>query len=709
MRSGNTRGYNEERRRIIKKRKKEALKKAKGRLRIIVLIIMLGLIVLVGRLVNIYAKNGKEYSTQVMSQQSRSSTVIPFKRGDILDRNGNILATSVKVYNLILDPKLILSEKKENDGTKVVPYLEPTVDALVECFGYDKTALTQMIMDNAQKNYFVKDKRLTSEQISKIKEILADEENNPNVKGITFEEEYKRTYPKGSLACSTIGFTVSGNVGNWGIEEKYNDYLNGTDGRSFGYVGDSNTMESIIKNPEDGSTVVSTIDMNLQSICEKWVNKWVADYNPKQVAVVMADPNNGEILAMCSSSNIFDLNDPADSNNDTNANLSRYYTQEEIAAMTEEQKLEARSAMWRNYCISDTYEAGSTIKPFTVAGALESGKISKTDTFVCDGYQEVGGFRIRCHKVAGHGTLNVEQAIMNSCNDCLMQIAAREGIETFCDYQSIFNFGMKTGVDLPGEASCDGLLYTKETMTPTDLATNSFGQNFNVNMMQMVAGFASLINGGNYYKPHVVKEIVNAEGGIVENYNKDLIRQTITTDTSDFIKQALVNTVVGGTGKTAAVAGYTVGGKTGTAQHHDKNDNNYLLSFLGYASTNNEAKVICYTIVDSPDVEDTASSAYACRLFSAIMTEGLPYLNIFPETDEAQAAKEAADAQRAAEEASAAADTQASAETQTAADTTTETQVSQTEETAQEETTVATSFSDDEVYEDGSLIYEPIE
>ena len=182
-------------------------------------------------------------------------------------------------------------------------------------------------------------------------------------------------------------------------------------------------------------------------------------------------------------------------------------------------------------CIRDR---GSTIKPFTIAGALEDGKISKDQTFLCDGGERISGFYIKCHKTSGHGTLNVEQAIMNSCNDSLMQIAAFEGVDTFCKYQSIFGFGMRSGIDLPGEASCEGLLYTKDNMQVADLATNSFGQNFNVNMIQMVAGFSSLINGGYYYKPHVVKQILNSNGGVVANYDKELIKQTITKDTSDF-------------------------------------------------------------------------------------------------------------------------------------------------------------------------------
>lgn len=637
-----------------------SMKAKLARLFIGVLVALVGLGVVITR---IYAKSGEKYEAIVLSQQTYSSKTLPYKRGNITDRDGNVLATSIKVYNMIIDPKVILTENKD--------YLEPTVDALVKCFGYSKDELTKLIQDNKDSRYVIKEKQLKYEQIEEFKKLMSDTKNNPDVKGVWFEEEYKRMYPYSTLASGTIGFTVAGNVGNWGIEEYYNDYLNGIDGREYGYVNEDNTMDPVVKEPTDGNTVVSTIDLNLQTICEKYIKQWVEEYHPTNVAVVMADPNTGEILAMADSNNMYDLNNPQE--------LKGFYSDEEIKAMSDEQKIENLSKIWRNFCVSDTYEAGSTIKPFTIAGALEDGKISKDQTFLCDGGERISGFYIKCHKTSGHGTLNVEQAIMNSCNDSLMQIAAFEGVDTFCKYQSIFGFGMRSGIDLPGEASCEGLLYTKDNMQVADLATNSFGQNFNVNMIQMVAGFSSLINGGYYYKPHVVKQILNSNGGVVANYDKELIKQTITKDTSDFLRQALVNTVNGGTGKTAAVEGYDVGGKTGTAQHHDKSDTTYLLSFLGFAPYDNP-QVVCYAIVDAPQVDNPGSSSYACKLFSAIMTEALPYMDVFP-TKEVQTTEPA-----------------------------TEPETTKQEETQEStEPTVPMSPSEDEAYEDNSPIVEDVE
>lgn len=618
--------YDERNRKLKNSKIKVLTKVMKRKLARLFMVILVALALLGVVLCKNQSNNGKEYEEIVLSHQNYSSKTIPFKRGDITDRNGNILATSVKVYNVVLDANIIT---QTDDGK----YIEDTIAAVDGCFEQiTADEIRALLNENPESRYVVSDKlkRLSYEEIETLEGIINDSENYPNVKGIWFEEEYKRMYPYSTLASSVIGFASSGNNGVVGLEAYYNEELNGVDGRKYGYLNEENTMEPIVKEATDGNSLVSSIDINLQTIVEKYIKKWIEDYNPEIVAVVIANPNTGEILAMADNNSIYDLNNPHD--------LTGFYTEEEISTMTEEEKLNNLNKIWRSFCISDTYEAGSTIKPFTIAGALEDGKITTDMTFLCDGGESYSSY-IGCHKRSGHGTLNVEQALMNSCNDALMQIAALEGKSSYCKYQSIFGFGMKTGVDLPGEASCEGLLFEESVMGETDLATNSFGQNFNVTMMQMVAGFSSLINGGDYYKPHVIKQVVNSKGGVVKNYDKELMKQTVTKETSDFIRQALYNTVESGTGKTAAVEGYQVGGKTGTAQHHDKTDNNYLLSFLGFAPYDNP-QVVCYAIVDSPDVPDKGSSSYACKLFSAVMTEALPYLNIFPTEEVANAGSE---------------------------------------------------------------------
>lgn len=591
-------------------------KKMKKKLLFVFVVLMLMLAATVGHMFYINVAKGDDYGLIVLSQQDETSTVIPYKRGDILDRNGNILATSTKVYNLILDPKVILSKKE---------YLEPTVDAIVSCFETDRNELINKINEKKDSRYVIWLKKLTFEQIEGFQSLQADTKNNPNIRGVWFEDEYVRNYPYSTLAAATIGYTNSGDSGSWGMEEYYNDVLNGVNGRKYGFVNEDNTMETIIKGARDGNSIISTIDMNIQSIVEKKIQSWVEQYNPANVAVIVAVPDSGEILAMASSKNIFDLNNARD--------LSRYYTPEQIEAMSDEETFNNLNAMWRNYCISDTYEPGSTVKPFTVAAALEEGMVGKDQTFMCDGVQEVGGWPIHCHKRAGHGVVSLSQSIMYSCNDALMQVAFALGKNNFCDYQSKFGFGLKTGIDLAGEVSAAGLLYTADNMSDSSLATNSFGQNFNATMVQMVAGFSSLINGGNYYRPHVVKQIVNSDGAVVENKGKNVIKQVVTKETSDFLKNSLRETVISGTAGAAAVPGYEIAGKTGTAQINGRRDEDvYILSFMGYAPYD-DPEVLCYVLVDEPQVPDPSSSSYASRLFSEIMTEVLPYMDIFPTID----------------------------------------------------------------------------
>lgn len=605
-------------RRDIRNNRVKKVKKFKKRMKIkqmyVFVVIILALAILGIRVSIINYKSEDDYTKLVLEQQQESSTTIPFKRGDILDRNGNVLATSIKVYNLILDPKVMLTKED---------YLEPTVKALLSNFEEIKEDdLQKVISEKADSSYVVYLKELEYERIENF---LSEQDKNKLIKGVWFEDKYKRCYPYNELASGVIGFTEKGNAGRWGIEEFYNDFLNGTNGRRYSYVDKENQQVIEEKDAENGCNVISTIDMNLQEICQKWCETWDKEYKPKNVAIMLADPNNGDILAMVSSKNIYDLNNPRD--------LSRYYKKSTIKKMSDKKQINAMNKMWRNYCVSDTYQAGSTIKPFTIAGALEEKKIDFEDKFLCDGGETVAGRYIGCHLRSGHGQVSVEQSIMQSCNDALMQIAEKETIPVFTKYQSIFNFGMKTGIDLPGETSCAGLLYTEDNMTEIDLKTNSFGQNFNVTMVQMVAGFSSLINGGYYYQPHVLKQVVSPNGAIEENFDKVLVKQTITDETSDFIRKSLMNVTIGGTGRTAQVQGYLVGGKTGTAQKQNKEEDEYILSFLGYASYE-KPRVVCYVLVDAPDVPDPGSSSYASKLFSAVMTEVLPAMDIYPSADE---------------------------------------------------------------------------
>ena len=590
---------------------------------LILLLMMFGLSIVILRL---NEAKGDEYTVKVLAQNNYSSTVLPFKRGDILDRNGVTLATSIKVYNLILDPKLILEDEK---------YIEPTLEALNSCFGYDKEELRQLIQNNNKRSYLVYQKQLSYEEIKAFLAISDDKDNNPYVKGVTFESEYQRKYPFSRLASHVIGFTVSGNVGNWGIEEQYNEYLNGVDGREYGYVNSDNIMEKITKEATDGDTVISTIDFNIQTIIEKYIAQWKEQYHPDNMGVLVMNPKNGEVLAMAGDLN-YDLNNPRQ--------LEGIATQEQIDTIpvlgdnpTEEEKqaktnaeLAVYNAIWRNYCISDTFEPGSTFKPVTVAIALEQGLISGDMTFLCDGGEQYPGNYIKCHKTSGHGVITAAQGLAFSCNDAMMQIGRLEGIMMFSNYIRKFGFGTKTGIDLPGESSCDKLMYEPDTMTDTDLAISSFGQGSNVTMIQLASAFTSIINGGYYYEPHVVKQIVKSNGSIVKNVEAAPVKQTVTKATSDYIKTGLRVCVDYGTGKSAAVPGYLISGKTGTAQKSPRKDKKYLLSFIGFAPYD-DPEVVCYVVMDNPS-DDT--STVTGSLFSAIMSEVLPYLNVAQDNPE---------------------------------------------------------------------------
>lgn len=598
------------------------------KLAVTVLVITLALFALVVVLYRLIEEKNEDYTQIVLNQHSSyDSRTLPYRRGDIVDRNGTYLATSERVYNLILDPNQI---NKDADH-----YLEPTVSALCEIFGYDRSELLKVITENEASYYVPYEKQLPMEKkeafeakAKEMNEQFSAEKNKNRVKGVWFEDEYRRLYPYGSLACNVVGFSFdNGKQGSGGIEQYYNDQLIGTNGREYGYLDDESNMERVIKSAENGNTVVSTIDANIQKIVEKYIDDWMTRVGSQTAAVLVMNPQNGEILGM-GSNRRFDLNDPR--------NLSMMYTEEQLASMTESEKMDAWNRMWRNYCVSDTFEPGSPSKPLTVAACLEEGVIGQQETFVCDGGQDVGGFRIKCVSRFGHGILNVEQSIMKSCNDCMMQMAARLGTQRFAEYQKLFGMGQKTGIDLPGEADTAGLIFPADKMGPTDLACNSFGQTYNCTMVQMAAALSSVINGGSYYEPHVVKQILNDQGAVVKKMEPKLVRETVSQATSDFLRNAMFETVDNeeGTGKAGRVAGYKVGGKTGTAQKLPRSANNYLLSFAGFAPAD-DPQVLVYVVVDTPNLpgKEQAHSTFATEIFQKILAEVLPYLNVFPDTE----------------------------------------------------------------------------
>lgn len=594
-----------------------------GRLIIILIMIGIAFAALFFNILFLQRKKEVEYNQKILSQQRYDSRDIPYKRGDILDRNGTYIATSEKVYNIILDSKLINTEQDK--------YLNASVGILKDVFGYSEEEIRGVIADKSDSSYVKYKQNITYDQKEAFEEKkkeydkwYKDNKKDEKIGGIWFEESYQRNYPYGSTACNVLGFAGNDGDGYTGIEQSYNNELVGIAGREYGYLNDESSLERVIKNPTDGNKVVSTIDLNIQKIVEKHISEWQSSVGSNMTAAIVMNPNNGEILAMATS-RAFDLNNPRDLNN--------YYTAEQQAGMDDKAKVDALNNIWRNYAVSDTYEPGSPSKVFTVASAMEEGAINGNETYNCRGFEEIGGWKIRCANRNGHGEINVTEALMESCNVAMMDISRAEGGQNFYKYQKVFGFGSKTAIDLPGEADTSGLVHTADNAGATDLATNSFGQNYNVTMVQVAAAYSSVVNGGAYYTPHVVKQILNPNGSVIKNIEPELVRETVSAHTTAFINEALRRTVAEGTGSAAAVAGYDVGGKTGTAEKYPRGNGNYLVSFIGSVPAQSP-EVVCYVLIDTPHLGDQARSAYASSLFSKIMTEVLPYMNIYSNVDE---------------------------------------------------------------------------
>uniref|UniRef100_UPI003FEE8657 peptidoglycan D,D-transpeptidase FtsI family protein n=1 Tax=Lachnospira sp. TaxID=2049031 RepID=UPI003FEE8657 len=510
---------------------------------------------------------------------------------------------------LILDPKLILSDEK---------YKEPTLTALTECFDLKRSDLESILATKSTSQYEKLLKELTKDEISEFESRVEDTKNNPYIKGVWFEDSYIRKYPFSTLAADVIGFASAANGGELGLENYYDEELSGTDGISYSYVGENLDVETQEKKAEDGYNLVTTIDYKVQSIIENKIKELNAERPSKSTAVIAMNPKTGEILAMASYPT-FNLNNPRD--------LSGVYTQEELSTMTDIEMTNAMYALWSNYCVSTIYEPGSTFKPFTVAEGLEEGVIHDGDTFYCGGFMEVSGSIINCHEHSGHGTVTVKEGLIQSCNPTMMQIAAKLGGVKIAKYEALFGFGNRTGIDLPGE---EAGLTIGEKMTVIDAACNSFGQNINVNMVQMAAAFSSLVNGGNYYQPHIVKRIEKSTGEVVKTIEPNLVRQTVTSETSQLLRTYLRAGVDEGLARKSGVAGYAIGGKTGTAQKQPREDKKWVVSYIGCAPTD-DPQLVLYTVIDEPfETNGTSGSSLdALNLSRSIYEEALPYLNIY--------------------------------------------------------------------------------
>lgn len=638
------------------KKKKRFLERMQSKFLLVVAAFLLLLLILIIRLAWIDKKDGARYEKIVLAQQSYDSIEIPYRRGDILDRNGTQLATSEKVYNLIIEPKNILQSEEVE---------EATISALTKYFDVSKDDITKALKNDTSL-YKKLLKKLPYEQVEPFNKFIASKEGK-NVKGVWFEEEYQRYYPYDSLACHAIGFTVSGNVGQGGIEGYYTEELNGVNGREYGYLTEDMSIERTTKEPINGYNVVSTIDANIQKTVEDVIAQFMTETGARNVSCLVMDPNSGEILSMANS-NTYNLNKPYEDETIASMFTSKninyllsdstvrdyFYVkkgetlseekqtlkavlespdlspEDKMKSLPEDFRLLCLNRQWRNFILSDGFEPGSTYKTYTISGAVEESVLNGTETFYCEGVKQVEDYPIHCHNHEGHGTVTIEQALMQSCNVALMDIASAEGRSVFSKYQESFGFGKPTGIDLPGEAS--GLVYEESGLNPVELATSSFGQGLTVTMIQNGAAFSSVVNGGNYYEPHMVKQIVNENGGVIKNIEPTVLRKTISEETSEFMRDTLFKVVDSGTGQKVKVEGYTIGGKTGTAEKLPRNNGKYLLSFIGFAPVENP-QVVVYVAVDEPDVEDQSATGYGTILAHAIFEKILPYMNVYQTED----------------------------------------------------------------------------
>lgn len=633
-------------------------------------VVLLALLCLIIGITVINAKEGDRYTKIVLSQSQEqySNTEVRFQRGSITDRNGNILAYSEKIYTLVMDCNAMNYTDEKNEQ----PYRDNTIDAVESFFGVSREKMEALLDDPETSGSMyqplkyeisLEEKRAFEESIEvpeteeEQKELGKDEvARRRSIQGVYFEENYKRIYPLNSLACDVIGFADDDDVASWGLEGYYNSTLSGTKGRKYGYFNEDSSLDQNIIDPVDGKNLTTTLDTTIQEITEKYIEAFnealkggplkysevlhegekeektlvMEEKGAENIGVIVADPNNGEVLAMASS-DPYDLNEPRD--------LTGIFSDKLIKSLNDADMTEAYFNLWGNFCISDNFELGSVFKPVTVASALESGAVTTEDTYLCDGGEQIGTDYVKCAVWPdAHGTETLGEVIQNSCNDGTMAVARAMGAEEFLTYQKKFNFGSQTGIDLPGEAA--GLLFGDD-MKAIELQTSGFGQGFTATMIQEVAAISAVINGGTYYQPHLVKEITDSDGKVVESITPTVLKEVISPDVSAEVRKYMGMSVESGTSQSSKVQGYSMGGKTGTAEklkqtadnkEEGNNVKNYLVSYVGFAPLD-DPQVVIYVVVDTPNAENQASSQYAQYIAQAILSEVLPYMNIYPDEE----------------------------------------------------------------------------
>lgn len=582
--------------------------------------------------VRVYAikTNGKEYEEAAVQNQVNKvqDKVISPNKGDIFDRNGEALAVGETVYNIILDVRLLVEQEeaeqkkneKRDEDKKVYPEKE-TFEAINRILGIPIETLEGYVATdkdgNPAKNthYFVLQKKVA---FAKGKEI-----NDLGYNWLYGEQDTSRSYPFKQLAAQVLGFTRGDSV--WGLESQYASEMTGTPGRTFRTYEADGTIVTQKEQPVKGNNLITTLDINIQSYADQVCRQAYDDYSPKNTSAIVMNPNTGEIYAMAQYPS-FDPNDPLNVTDREKEEVAKAWDK-----MKDDDKYKIANSSWKNVNISNTFEPGSIYKPVVAAMAMEEGLINGNETYVCGGYKEYGGYKIYCANRAGHGPLSVTEVLAQSCNVGMMDIIANMTPEVYLNYQHDFGFGEKTGIDLPGETGASNLLYTLSTLHDTEKATSSFGQGFSCTSIQAITAFSSLINGGKLMKPYIVSQIVDNDGNLVEQREPHMVRQVISKETSDWIRQALESTMVTGTGKKAYIEGYRVGGKTGTAEEGDRDKDIYALSFIAYHSIDNPDIICMVMIYDPANYGDSGGAATPAPAMKKLLEDIIDYREIQPD------------------------------------------------------------------------------
>lgn len=545
---------------------------------------------LIGRLVYLMIFCSEYYGNKAENLHERERD-IKAARGKLLDANGTVLATNKSVCTIS-----VIHNQIEEPGK--------VIEMLVRELGIPEETARKRV------------EKVSS--IERVKTNVAKETGDAirayGLSGVKVDEDYKRYYPYGTLASKVLGFTGADNQGILGLEVKYDEYLQGTNGKILTLtdargIEIENAGESRLE-PVNGYDLCLSLDRNIQMYCEQAAKKVCTKKSADSVSVIVMNPQNGELMAMVNYPE-FDLNDPFTLVGDTGESVSA------------EEKQNLLNKMWRNQCISDTYEPGSTFKIITAAAALEEGVVKLDDAFFCPGYKIVEDRRIRCARTTGHGAETFETGIMNSCNPVFMELGERLGAENFVGYFKQFGLLSKTNIDLPGEAGT--IMHKTENIGPVELATISFGQSFQITPIQLVTTVSSIINGGTRVTPHFGVSVQDADGNTVKTFSYETHENICTAETSETMRYLLEKVVSEGTGKNAKIEGFSIGGKTATSQTLPRSDHKYISSFLGFAPADNP-QVLVLVVINNPQgiyYGGTIAAPVAKEIFENI----LPYLD----------------------------------------------------------------------------------